>query len=51
MEELFRTMLNETNFPKNLWVDAVRTVYYVMNCVLVRSILKLTLRIKQRKEA
>lgn len=33
-------MLNETNLPNNLWVDAVSTACYVMNYVLIIQILK-----------
>ena len=42
LEELARTMLNETNLPKYLWADAVSTACYVSNRVLIRPILKKT---------
>ena len=42
LEELARTILNESSLPKCFWVDAVRTACYVMNRVLIRSILKKT---------
>ena len=42
LEELARTMLNETNLPKYFWADAVSTACYVMNRVLIRPILKQT---------
>lgn len=42
LEELARTMLNETNLPKYFWADAVSTACYVSNRVLVRPILKKT---------
>ena len=42
LEELARTMLNETNLPKYFWADAVNTASYVMNRVLIRPILKKT---------
>ena len=42
MEELVRTMLNETGLPKYFWVDAVSTTCYVLNRVLIRPILKKT---------
>lgn len=40
LEELATTMLNKTNIPKYFKGDAVSTTYYVMNFVLIRSILK-----------
>src|ERR1044072_4976650 len=42
LEELARTMLNETNFPKYFWADVVSTACYVSNRVLIRHILKKT---------
>ena len=42
LEELARTMLNETNLPKYFWADAVNTACYVSNRVLIRPILKKT---------
>jgi len=35
LEELARTMLNETGFPKYFWADAVSTTCYVLNQVLI----------------
>ena len=40
--ELSRTMLNENNFLKYFWVDAISTTCYVLNRVLIKPILKLT---------
>lgn len=40
--ELARSMLNETNLPKYIWADVVDTSYYVMNYVLIQSILNRT---------
>jgi len=42
LEEFARTMLNETNLPKYLWVDAISTTCYVLNRALIRPILKKT---------
>ena len=42
LEELDRTLLNATDFPKYLWADAVSTTCYVLNKVLIRPILKKT---------
>ena len=42
LEELARTMINETNLPKYFWADAVNTACYVLNRVLIRPILKKT---------
>jgi len=35
LEELARTMLNETELPKYFWADVVSTAYYVLNWVLI----------------
>jgi len=40
LEELVRTMLNESNLPKYFWVDAIYTASYVLNRTLIRPILK-----------
>ena len=40
LEELARTLLNETNLPKYLWTHTVGTACYVLNRVLIRPILK-----------
>ena len=42
LEELARTLLNETELPKYFWADAVSTTCYVLNRVLIRPILKKT---------
>jgi len=42
LEELARTMLNETELPKYFWADVVSTTCYVLNRVLIRPILKKT---------
>jgi len=42
LEELARTLLNATDLPKYLWVDAISTACYVLNKVLIRPILKKT---------
>jgi len=42
LEQIARTLLNETNLPKYFWADAINTVCYVMNRVLIRPILKKT---------
>ncbi|CAL9120320.1 unnamed protein product [Musa textilis] len=34
-----RTMLNEHSLPKYFWAQAINTVYYIMNRVLVRPLL------------
>lgn len=43
LEELAKKMLNNINLPKYLRADVVCTACYVMNCILIRSVLKLTL--------
>ena len=42
LEELAITMLNENSLPKYFWADAVNIICYVLNCVLIRPILKKT---------
>jgi len=42
LEELARTLLNDTNLPKYFWVEAVNTACYIMNRALIRPILKKT---------
>jgi len=42
LEELARTLLNETNLPKYFWANAVNTTCYVLNKVLNRPILRKT---------
>jgi len=43
LEELARTLLNETGLPKYFRADAISTTCYVLNRVLIRPILKKTL--------
>nr|KYP55915.1 Retrovirus-related Pol polyprotein from transposon TNT 1-94 [Cajanus cajan] len=40
LEELARTMLNETKLPKHFWADTINTTCHVLNKVLIRPILK-----------
>jgi len=42
LEELARTMLNESKLPKYFWADAVYTAAYVLNKTIIRPILKKT---------
>jgi len=42
LEDLARTMLSESSLPKYFLVDVVSTSCYVMNKVLIRSVLKKT---------
>ena len=42
LQEMAKTMLNEKNLPKYFWVEVVNTSYYVLNRILLRSILKKT---------
>jgi len=42
LEELVITILSESSLPNYFWIDVVSTTCYVMNMVLVRSILKKT---------
>nr|KYP74052.1 Copia protein [Cajanus cajan] len=42
LEELARTMLNETKLPKYFWADAISTACHVLNKVLIRPFLKRT---------
>jgi len=43
LEEIARTLLNETNLPNYFWADVVNTACYVMKRVLMRPNLKKTL--------
>ena len=43
LEERNKTLLNQTKLPKYFWADAVSTIYYALNRVLIRPILKKTL--------
>ena len=40
LEQLARTILNDSSLPKCFWADVVSIACYVMNCVLIRPILK-----------
>ena len=42
LQEMARTMLNENNLPKYFWAEVVNTSCYVLNKILLRSILKKT---------
>ena len=42
LEDIARTLLNETNLPKYFWPDAINTVYNMLKRVLIRPILKKT---------
>jgi len=42
LEELARTILNDSALPKCFWADVVSTACYVMNHVIIRLILKKT---------
>jgi len=42
LEELARTLLNDSNLPKNFWADVVNTSCYALNRALIRPILKKT---------
>jgi len=39
LEEIGRTLLNETNLSKYFWADAMNIASYVLNRVLIRPIL------------
>ena len=43
IQEMARTMLNENALPKYFWAEAVNTVCYVLNRVLIRPHLNKTL--------
>jgi len=40
LEDLARTLLNAIDLPKYFWADAVSTTCYVLNKILIRTILK-----------
>jgi len=42
LKELARTMLSESSLPKYFWENAISTTCYVMNMVIIRSILKVS---------
>jgi len=42
LEELARTILNESSLPKYFWTNAVSTTCYIMNRVLIKPIFKKT---------
>ena len=37
-----RSMLCESKLPKYFWAEAINTAYYILNCTLIRPILKKT---------
>lgn len=43
LKELARTMLNETDFSKHFWEDALSISCYVINHILIRPIINKTL--------
>jgi len=43
LEELVRTMLNETLLPKYFWADVINTTSYVLIRMLINLILNATL--------
>ena len=42
LEEMVKTLLNDTNLPKYLWVEVVNITWYTINRTLIRLILKKT---------
>jgi len=40
LEEIAKTLVNETKLPKYFGADAVSTICYTLNMVLIRPILK-----------
>ena len=42
LEEIARTLLNDTPLPKYFWAEAVNTACYILNRALIRPILKKT---------
>ncbi|KAL3529339.1 hypothetical protein ACH5RR_008661 [Cinchona calisaya] len=42
LKEAARTMISECDLPKYFWAEAVNTAYYVMNLILLRTILNKT---------
>ena len=42
LQEMARIMLNENNLPKYFWAEEVNTSCYVLNRILLRSILEKT---------
>ena len=43
LEEMARTILNESLLPKSFWMDAMNIACYIMNRALIRIILNKTL--------
>lgn len=39
---MVRTMINETNVAKHLWVEAVNTACYIQNIISIRPIMDKT---------
>jgi len=51
LEEMDRTLLNDTNIPKYFWAEAINIACYIMNRALIRPVLKKnTIWIVQRKQ-
>ena len=42
LEELARTMINESSLPKYFWVDAICTTSYVLSKTIIHPIFKIT---------
>lgn len=42
LQEMTRTILNESNVKKYFWVEAINTFCYIKNCVSIRKILNNT---------
>ena len=42
LEEIARTLLNDTPLPQYFWAEVVNTTCYIMNRALIRPILKKT---------
>jgi len=40
LEEIARTLLNDTPLPKYFWAETVNTACYIMNRALIKPILK-----------
>ena len=40
LEEMDRTLLNDTNIPKYFWAEAINIACYIMNRALIRPVLK-----------
>ena len=42
LEEMARTMLYENSLPNYFWAEVVNTAYFIINCAMIRPILKKT---------